>query len=196
MSTIVDRALPDVRDGLKPSQRRLLVTMNDLNLGPRCRKHRTCAGIAGDTSEATSSPMREAIIYLATLGEHGPVVEDATHAGGPAGKLRLDRSRSARGHALHRGTRIGPVLAAEMLEDLGLETVDLKENYDGTRTEPTVLPGKFPNLLVNGGLGIRSGYGHAACSPTIWGRCANRISCHIRQSLDFTGGIDAGDSRA
>ena len=77
LSTIMDRALPDVRDGLKPSQRRILVAMNDLNLAPRA-KHRKCAKIAGDTSGNYHPTWR--IRYLSNLGQYGPKLEDAPHA--------------------------------------------------------------------------------------------------------------------
>ena len=100
MSVIVARALPDVRDGLKPSQRRILVAMNDLNLGPRS-KHRKCAKIVGDTSGNYHPHGDQA--YLRHAGPHGPGVEHALPAGGSAGQLRQHRRRPAGGHAVHRG---------------------------------------------------------------------------------------------
>jgi len=152
MSTIMDRALPDVRDGLKPSQRRILVAMNDLNLGPRS-KHRKCAKIAGDTS-GNYHPHGESVVYptLVGMGQHWrmrvPLVDPQGNFGSidgdPPAAMRYTEAR------LHAA-------AVEMLADLKLDTVDYQENYDSTRYEPLVLPGKFPNLLVNGGVGIAVG---------------------------------------
>lgn len=152
MSTIMDRALPDVRDGLKPSQRRILVAMNDLNLSPR-GKHRKCAKIAGDTS-GNYHPHGEAIVYPTLVGMtqswkmRHPLVDPQGNFGSidgdPPAAMRYTEARLA-------------APAMEMLEDLKLSTVDYQENYDATRMEPTVLPAKFPNLLVNGGVGIAVG---------------------------------------
>ena len=152
MSTIMDRALPDVRDGLKPSQRRLLVAMNDLNLGPRS-KHRKCAKIAGDTS-GNYHPHGEAVVYptLVRMGQpwnmRSPLIDPQGNFGSidgdPPAAMRYTEARMK-------------AVATEMLGDLNLDTVDKQPNYDDTRTEPTVLPGKFPNLLVNGSQGIAVG---------------------------------------
>lgn len=152
MSTIMDRALPDVRDGLKPSQRRILVAMNDLNLSPRA-KHRKCAKIAGDVS-GNYHPHGEGVIYPTLVrfaqdwimrallidkqGNFGSIDGD------PPAAMRYTEARAA-----------DP--AWDMLEDLKFDTVDFKPNYDDTRTEPVVLPSKFPNLLVNGSTGIAVG---------------------------------------
>ena len=152
MSTIMDRALPDVRDGLKPSQRRVLVAMNDLNLGPRS-KHRKCAKIAGDTS-GNYHPHGESIVYptLVRMGQHWNMRYPLIDPQGNFGSIDGDppaamRYTEARMHAI----------CMEMLADLNLDTVDMQPNYDDTRTEPTVLPAKFPNLLVNGSQGIAVG---------------------------------------
>ena len=152
MSTIIDRALPDVRDGLKPSQRRVLVAMNDLNLGPRS-KHRKCAKIAGDTS-GNYHPHGEGVVYptLVRLGQwwnlRYPLVDPQGNFGSidgdPWAAMRYTEARMT-------------APAMDMLEDLNLDTVDMQPNYDDTRTEPTVLPSKFPNLLVNGSQGIAVG---------------------------------------
>lgn len=152
MSTIMDRALPDVRDGLKPSQRRILVAMNDLNLGPRS-KHRKCAKICGDVS-GNYHPHGEGVVYptLVRLGQEWVMraflVDKQGNFGSihgyPPAAMRYTEARMA-----------GP--AADMLEDIKLDTVDYKANYDDTRLEPTVLPSKFPNLLVNGSTGIAVG---------------------------------------
>ncbi|MGC9453492.1 MAG: DNA gyrase subunit A [Phycisphaerae bacterium] len=152
MSTIVDRALPDVRDGLKPSQRRVLVAMNDLNLSPRSA-HRKCAKIAGDTS-GNYHPHGESVVYptLVRMGQHWnmryPLIDPQGNFGSidgdPPAAMRYTESRMT-------------AVAVEMLRDLNLDTVDMQPNYDDTRTEPTVLPAKFPNLLVNGSQGIAVG---------------------------------------
>jgi DNA gyrase subunit A len=152
MSVIVSRALPDVRDGLKPSQRRILVAMNDLNLGPRS-KHRKCAKIVGDTG-GNYHPHGDQATYgtLVRLGQDWNMRYTLVD---PAGQLRQYRLRPPGRHAIHRGPH--DAAATEMLEDLKCETVDFIPNYDETRMEPTVLPSKFPNLLVNGSTGIAVG---------------------------------------
>ena len=152
MSTIMDRALPDVRDGLKPSQRRILVAMNDLNLGPRS-KHRKCAKIAGDTS-GNYHPHGEAIVYptLVRLGQPWNMRSTMIDPQGNFGSIDGDPPAAMR----YTEARMTAV-STEMLNDLNLDTVDKQPNYDDTRTEPTVLPGKFPNLLVNGSQGIAVG---------------------------------------
>ena len=152
MSTIVDRALPDVRDGLKPSQRRVLLAMHDLHLGPRSR-HRKCAKIAGDTS-GNYHPHGEGVVYptLVRLGQHWNMRHPLVHPQGNFGSIDGDPPAAMR----YTEARL-TAPATEMLEDLQYDTVDMKANYDDTRTEPTVLPAKFPNLLVNGGQGIAVG---------------------------------------
>jgi len=152
MSVIMSRALPDVRDGLKPSQRRILLAMNDLNLGPRS-KHRKCAKIAGDTS-GNYHPHGEGVIYptlvrmAQSFAMRYPLVDGQGNFGSidgdPAAAMRYTEARMARP-------------AVELLEDLKLQTVDFQPNYDETLQEPIVLPGKFPNLLVNGSTGIAVG---------------------------------------
>ncbi|KLU03570.1 DNA gyrase subunit A [Rhodopirellula islandica] len=152
MSVIVSRALPDVRDGLKPSQRRILVAMNDLNLGPGSKRVK-CAKISGDTS-GNYHPHGESVIYPTLVrmaqewnmrcllidkqGNFGSV------AGLPPAAMRYTEARMG-------------AVAAAMLEDLKLDTVDYIPTYDEARTEPTVLPSKFPNLLINGSGGIAVG---------------------------------------
>ncbi len=152
MSTIMDRALPDVRDGLKPSQRRILVAMHDLNLGPRT-SHRKCAKIVGDTS-GNYHPHGDQTIYptLVRLGQNWnvryPLIDPQGNFGSidgdPPAAMRYTEARMARP-------------SEEMLVDLEYDTVDFQPNYDETRTEPIVLPSKFPNLLVNGSTGIAVG---------------------------------------
>jgi DNA gyrase subunit A len=152
MSTIMDRALPDVRDGLKPSQRRILVAMNDLNLGPRS-KHLKCAKIAGNTS-GDYHPHGESIVYptLVRLAQDWSLRYTLIDGQGNFGSTDGDPP------AAMRYTEARPTAAeAELLADLQLDTVDFQPNYDERLMEPTVLPAKFPNLLVNGSTGIAVG---------------------------------------
>lgn len=152
MSTIMDRALPDVRDGLKPSQRRILVAMNDLNLRPN-RKHLKCAKIAGNTS-GDYHPHGESVIYPTMVGMaqgwkmRVPLIDPQGNFGSiegdPPAAMRYTEARMTYG-------------AMDMLADIKLDTVDFQPNYDDRLNEPTVLPGKFPNLLINGGMGIAVG---------------------------------------
>src|SRR6266550_4302383 len=152
MSTIMDRALPDVRDGLKPSQRRILVAMNDLNLGPRS-KHRKCAKIAGDTS-GNYHPHGEAVIYptLVRMAQDWNMRALLIDKQGNFGSIAGLPPAAMR----YTEARLSP-FSAMMLEDLKLDTVDFMPTYDERHMEPTVLPSKFPNLLVNGGSGIAVG---------------------------------------
>jgi DNA gyrase subunit A len=152
MSVIVSRALPDVRDGLKPSQRRIMVAMNDLNLGPHA-KSRKCAKIAGDTS-GNYHPHGEGVIYptLVRLAQPFNMRSPLIQGQGNFGSLDGDPPAAMR----YTEARLTAV-ATEMMEDMEKNTVDYVPNYDDTRTEPVVLPGKFPNLLVNGSLGIAVG---------------------------------------
>jgi DNA gyrase subunit A len=152
LSVIHSRALPDVRDGLKPSQRRILVAMNDLNLGPRA-KYRKCAKIAGDTS-GNYHPHGESVIYptLVRLAQpfstRYPMIDGQGNFGSidgdPPAAMRYTEARMA-------GT------AVEMMQDLDKATVDRQQNYDESRTEPVILPGRFPNLICNGSDGIAVG---------------------------------------
>ncbi len=152
MSTIMDRALPDVRDGLKPSQRRILVAMNDLKLGPRS-KHYKCAKICGDTS-GNYHPHGDQIVYptLVRLGQDWNLRATLVDPQGNFGSTDGDPPAASR----YTEARMTGV-AMEMLADLDLDTVDFQPNYDERLMEPTVLPGKFPNLLVNGSTGIAVG---------------------------------------
>ena len=152
MSVIVDRALPDVRDGLKPSQRRILVAMNDLGLAPT-KQHRKCAKIAGDTS-GNYHPHGEAVIYptLVRMAQDFNMRYPLVDGQGNFGSVEGD-SPAAMRYTEARFSRI----ATEMLRDLDANTVDWVPNYDETRREPTVLPSRMPNLMVNGSNGIAVG---------------------------------------
>src|SRR3979411_148713 len=152
MSVITARALPDVRDGLKPAQRRILVAMNDLNLAPN-RGYRKCAKIAVDTS-GTYPPHGEAVVYptLVRLAQPFNMRYPLVDGQGNFGSVDGDPPAAMR----YTEARLTP-LAMEMLADLEMDTVDMIPNYDGTRDEPVVLPGRFPNLLCNGASGIAVG---------------------------------------
>jgi DNA gyrase subunit A len=152
MSTIMDRALPDVRDGLKPSQRRILVAMRDLNLGPRS-KHLKCAKIAGNTS-GDYHPHGEAIVYptLVRLAQDWNLRYPLIDGQGNFGSTDGDPPAAMR-YTEARPTQV----ENELLADLEYDTVDYQPNYDERLMEPTVLPAKFPNLLVNGSTGIAVG---------------------------------------
>ena len=152
MSVIVSRALPDVRDGLKPSQRRILVAMNDLNLTPGAGRVK-CAKISGDTS-GNYHPHGESVIYptLVRMAQEWNMRYVLVDKQGNFGSIAGLPPAAMR----YTEARMSPI-AALMLEDLKLDTVDFVPTYDERRTEPTVLPSKFPNLLVNGANGIAVG---------------------------------------
>lgn len=149
MSVIVSRALPDVRDGLKPSQRRILVAMNDLNLTPGAKRVK-CAKISGDTS-GNYHPHGEAVIYptLVRMAQEWNMRYLLVDKQGNFGSIAGLPPAAMR----YTEARMSP-FASLMLEDLKLATVDYVPTYDEVRTEPTVLPCRFPNLLVNGSSGI------------------------------------------
>ncbi len=152
MSVITNRALPDIRDGMKPSNRRILVAMNDLNLAPG-RAHRKCAKIAGDTS-GNYHPHGEQVVYptLVRMAQDFNMRYPLVDGQGNFGSIDGDGAAAMR----YTEARLTPI-AVEMLADLEKETVDFMPNYDGTLQEPIVLPGKFPNLLCNGTTGIAVG---------------------------------------
>ncbi|MBM3498794.1 MAG: DNA gyrase subunit A [Armatimonadetes bacterium] len=152
LSVIVARALPDVRDGLKPSQRRILVAMNGMNLGPNTQ-HRKCAGICGET-QSKYHPHGGEVIYptLARMGQdfnaRYPLIDPHGNFGSvdgdPPGAMRYTEARLS--HP-----------AVELLDELKYDTVDTQPNYDETIEEPVYLPARFPNLLANGTAGIAVG---------------------------------------
>jgi DNA gyrase subunit A len=152
MSVIVSRALPDARDGLKPAQRRILVAMNDLNLGPNSGRIK-CAKISGDTS-GNYHPHGESVIYptLVRLAQDWVMRETLIDKQGNFGSI------AGLGPAAMRYTEARLSQAAsEMLDDLQRNTVDFVPTYDQRNEEPVVLPSRFPNLLVNGSQGIAVG---------------------------------------
>src|ERR1700759_1296735 len=152
MSVIVGRALPDVRDGLKPVHRRILFAMNELGLRPP-RRHVKCATIVGEVMGKYhphgDSPIYDSLARMAQdFSMRYPLVDGHGNFGNidgySAAAMRYTEARLDR-------------LATEMLRDIDEETVDFVPTYDGTRQEPVVLPARFPNLLVNGGSGIAVG---------------------------------------
>jgi DNA gyrase subunit A len=152
MSVIISRALPDVRDGLKPSQRRILVAMNDLGLGPTSATSK-CAGIIGETMKRYH-PHGDQSIYptLVRMAQDWNMRYCLVHPQGNFGSI-AGLPPAAHRYTEARLTHIG----AEMLADLESDTVDYIDSYDGKYREPLVLPSKFPNLLVNGSDGIAVG---------------------------------------
>ncbi|MGC3958316.1 MAG: DNA gyrase subunit A [Verrucomicrobiota bacterium] len=152
MSVIISRALPDVRDGLKPSQRRILYVMENLSLFPG-RKHIKCAKICGDTS-GNYHPHGEAVIYptLVHMAQPWAMREKLVDGKGNFGSVENDPPAAMR-YTEARLTHLGALLMSDMEKD----TVDFVPNYDERLTEPTVFPAAFPNLLVNGGTGIAVG---------------------------------------
>jgi DNA gyrase subunit A len=152
MSVIISRALPDVRDGLKPSQRRILYAMNDLGVMPN-RKHIKCAKIVGETM-GNYHPHGDQAIYptLVHMAQPWAMRERLIDGQGNFGSVEGDPPASMR----YTEARLAP-LGAVLMEDMDRDTVDFTPNYDETRLEPTVFPAAFPNLLVNGGTGIAVG---------------------------------------
>jgi DNA gyrase subunit A len=152
MSVIIARALPDVRDGLKPVHRRILVTLRDLGLTHN-KAFRKCAKIAGDVS-GNYHPHGEAVVYPAlarmaqTFSMRGPLVDGQGNFGSvdgdPPAAMRYTEARMTE-------------IAENILTDIEKETVDFVDNYDNTRKEPSVLPSRVPNLLLNGSTGIAVG---------------------------------------
>jgi DNA gyrase subunit A len=152
MSTLVARALPDVRDGLKPSHRRILVAMNDLNLAPGSKFYK-CAKVAGDTS-GNYHPHGEAIVYptLSRMAQDFAMRYLLVDGQGNFGSIDGDPPAAMR----YTESRMAP-MAMELLADLDKDTVNWVPNYDDRLQEPTVLPGRFPNLICNGSTGIAVG---------------------------------------
>ncbi|HVY71866.1 MAG TPA: DNA gyrase subunit A, partial [Verrucomicrobiae bacterium] len=152
MSVIISRALPDARDGLKPSQRRILYAMERLSLFPG-RKHIKCAKICGDTS-GNYHPHGEAVIYptLVHMAQPWAMRERLVDGKGNFGSVENDPPAAMR-YTEARLTHLG----AALMTDMDKDTVDFVPNYDERETEPSVFPAAFPNLIVNGGTGIAVG---------------------------------------
>ncbi len=152
MSVIISRALPDVRDGLKPSQRRILVAMRDLNLGPTASRTK-CSKIVGETM-GNYHPHGDGAIYptLVRMAQNWAMRESLINTQGNFGSLAGLPPAAMR----YTEARLSAA-AGDMLQDLDRDTVDFAATYDQQRTEPVVLPSKFPNLLVNGSNGIAVG---------------------------------------
>ncbi len=152
MSVIVARALPNVRDGLKPVQRRILYAMGEMNNGPD-KPYRKCARIVGDTMGKYhphgDSSIYGALVYMAQSWNMRNTLVDGH---GNFGSMDGDGAAAMR----YTEARMSKI-ASEMLRDLDKETVDMSPNYDGEDTEPDVLPSRFPNLIVNGSTGIAVG---------------------------------------
>ena len=152
MSVIISRALPDVRDGLKPSQRRILYAMRQLNLSPG-GKHRKCAKISGDTS-GDYHPHGESVIYptLVRMAQDWVMRYNLIDGQGNFGSIDGDPPAAMR----YTEARL-TTASVQLMEDLDKDTVEMVPNYDETKKEPTVFPSKFPNLLCNGSSGIAVG---------------------------------------
>ncbi|MDX2038169.1 MAG: DNA gyrase subunit A [Isosphaeraceae bacterium] len=152
MSVIISRALPDVRDGLKPSQRRILAAMRDLGLSPGGSTSK-CAGIVGETMKRYH-PHGDNSIYptLARMAQWWNMRHLLLTGQGNFGSIHGLPPAAMR----YTEAKLSPI-AAEMLEDIELDTVDFQPSYDEKHSEPRVLPAKFPNLLVNGSGGIAVG---------------------------------------
>jgi len=152
MSVIISRALPDARDGLKPSQRRILYAMHELSLYPP-KKHFKCAKIAGDTS-GNYHPHGEAVIYptLVNMAQPWSMRDPLVDGQGNFGSVEGDPPAAMR-YTEARLTHLG----GSLMSDMDKDTVNWVPNYDERLMEPTVFPASFPNLLVNGGTGIAVG---------------------------------------
>ena len=152
MSVIAARALPDVRDGLKPVQRRILHSMNELKNGPD-KPHRKCARIVGDTM-GKYHPHGDSSIYeaLVKLAQEWNTRYPLVDGHGNFGSVDGDHAAAMR----YTEARLSKI-STEMMADIGKNTVDFIDNFDGTESEPVVLPSRYPNLLVNGTSGIAVG---------------------------------------
>ena len=152
MSVIASRALPDVRDGLKPVQRRILYSMIELNNGPD-KPHRKCARIVGDTM-GKYHPHGDSSIYgaLVTMAQDWNMRYPLVDGHGNFGSVDGDGAAAMR----YTEARLSKI-SMEMVRDLNKDTVDFVPNFDDTEKEPTVLPSRIPNLLVNGASGIAVG---------------------------------------
>lgn len=152
MSVIVQRALPDIRDGMKPVQRRILFAMNEMNNTPD-KPYRKCARIVGETM-GKYHPHGDSSIYGALVYMAQPWNMRATLIDGHGNFGSMDGDGAAA--MRYTEARLSKI-SMEMLRDLDRETVDMTPNYEGEEMEPTVLPSRMPNLIVNGSMGIAVG---------------------------------------
>ena len=173
MSVIISRALPDARDGLKPSQRRILFAMNELGVQPN-RKHLKCAKIVGETM-GNYHPHGDQAIYttLVRMAQPWAMRDMLVDGQGNFGSVEGDPPASMR----YTEARLQH-LGAALMTDMDKGTVDFNPNYDETRTEPAVFPAAFPNLLVNGGTGIAVGMA-TNMPPHNLGECIDGICAQI-----------------
>ncbi|MFZ4681702.1 MAG: DNA gyrase subunit A [Terrimicrobiaceae bacterium] len=173
MSVIISRALPDARDGLKPSQRRILYAMNELGVQPN-RKHLKCAKIVGETM-GNYHPHGDQAIYptLVHMAQPWAMREMLVDGQGNFGSVEGDPPASMR----YTEARLQH-LGAALMTDMDKGTVDFIPNYDETREEPTVFPAAFPNLLINGGTGIAVGMA-TNIPPHNLGECIDGICAQI-----------------
>ena len=191
MSVIVARALPDVRDGLKPSQRRILFAMNELNLTPG-KGFRKCAKIAGDTS-GNYHPHGEQVIYptLVRMAQEWSLRYMLVNGQGNFGSQDGDPPAAMR----YTEARLQKA-AVDLMDDLDKDTVDYKSNYDDTRKEPVVFPSKFPNLMVNGASGIAVGMA-TNMAPHNVGEICDGITAYVEnpemEAADFLKHIKGPD---
>ncbi len=176
MSVIISRALPDVRDGLKPSQRRILYAMRQLGVGPG-KAHVKCAKIVGETM-GNFHPHGDQAIYttLVNMGQPWSMREMLVDGQGNFGSVEGDAAASMR----YTEARLHP-LGLAMMDDLDKDTVDFIPNYDGSQLEPSVLPSAFPNFLVNGGTGIAVGMATNLASHNL-GEVVDAICAQIDNS--------------
>ncbi|HYZ29335.1 MAG TPA: DNA gyrase subunit A, partial [Thermoleophilaceae bacterium] len=182
MSVIVGRALPDVRDGLKPVHRRVLFSMSESGLAPN-RPYRKCARVVGDVMGSFhphgDQAIYDTLVRLAQdFAQRYPLVDGQGNFGSidndPPAAMRYTESRLTR-------------LATEMLRDIDSDTVDFRPNYDDSRQEPVVLPSRFPNLLVNGSTGIAVGMA-TNIPPHNLGEVIDAVNAYIDDpSIDIAG---------
>ena len=189
MSVIISRALPDVRDGLKPSQRRILAAMLDLNLSPGGSTTK-CAGIVGETMKRYH-PHGDNSIYptLARMAQWWNMRHPLITGQGNFGSIHGLPPAAMR----YTEAKLSPV-AAEMLEDIRLDTVDFQPSYDEKHSEPRVLPSKLPNLLVNGSGGIAVGMA-TSIPPHNLGEVCDAVVALIDDPLDHGRRADGATSR-
>src|ERR1700685_1030252 len=152
MSVIIGRALPDARDGLKPVHRRILYTMHEMGLQSN-KKYTKCAKVVGQAM-GVYHPHGDAAIYdaLVRMAQDFSMRYPLVDGQGNFGSVGGDSAAAMR----YTAARL-TALAAELLADIDKETVDFEPNYDGTQQQPSVLPAKLPNLLINGSSGIAVG---------------------------------------